>query len=496
MRTPLLLDLVAGAASDRPAITSALGAFTFGQLQQAVVNVASVLADRPAGSVGFLGENSPAFPITMYAGALAGRVFCPLNYRLPDDRLHALLRRLAPATVIVDDEMAGRAAGIEGIDLLPRNELLDIARRAPSTEWVAPEDGPDVAVQLFTSGTSGEPKAAVLKHENLTSYVLQTVEFLGADEGEKALVSVPPYHIAGVSGVLTGTYSARHVAQLESFSPEGWVEAVNTHGATHAMVVPTMLGRILDVIEAGAAPLPSLKALAYGGGRMPEPVIRRALIMLPHVAFTNAYGLTETSSTISVLGPDDHEAARRGDAAALRRLSSVGKPVDGIAVEIRDAEGRVVPTNAPGEIWVRGDQVSGEYADRKVKDEQGWFPTKDLGWFDDDGYLYIDGRLDDVIVRGGENISPGEIEDVLREHPAIDDIAVAGAPDVEWGEKVVAFAVLKEGQAATVEELQDWVRSRLRSTKTPQEIHFRADLPYNETGKLLRRVLRDTLVMA
>ncbi|MFA7587943.1 MAG: fatty acid--CoA ligase family protein, partial [Novosphingobium sp.] len=383
-------------------------------------------------------------------------------------------------------------AGIAGIDVLSRSALAELSA-GPGTRQTEEDDTAHPAVLLFTSGTSGEPKAATLSHDNLTSYVLQTVEFFGAGEDEGALISVPPYHIAAVSSLLSSVYSGRRMIQIESFEPRLWVDSARQFAATQAMVVPTMLGRILDTLEADGQTIPSLRSLAYGGGRMPLPVIHRALRALPAVSFTNAYGLTETSSTIALLGPEDHALARAGDPQGLARLGSVGKPVPGIEVEVRDGDGRPVAPNTPGEVWVRGSQVSGRYVGRNDTDSEGWFPTRDRAWFDADGYLYLDGRLDDVIVRGGENISPGEIEDVLREHPAVADIAVIGIPDLEWGERIAAFVVLRD-TAAAHEELREWVRVRLRSTRAPEDIHVRTALPYNETGKLLRRVLRDELI--
>jgi fatty-acyl-CoA synthase len=208
------------------------------------------------------------------------------------------------------------------------------------------------------------------------------------------------------------------------------------------------------------------------------------------VDFVNAYGLTETSSTIAVLGPDDHrEAMASSEEAVRRRLGSVGRPLPTLEVEIRGPEGELLPAGQSGEIYVRGEQVSGEYLHKKAVQEDGWFATNDGGWMDDDGYLYVEGRLDDVIVRGGENISPGEIEDVLREHPQVADVAVLGLPDNEWGERVAAAVVAKDGQPSD-DELAGWVRARLRSTKTPEVWAFREALPYNETGKLLRRQLK------
>lgn len=340
---------------------------------------------------------------------------------------------------------------------------------------------------LFTSGTTGEPKAAILGHENLTSYVLSTVEFAGSDDDEAAVVSVPPYHIAGASAILSSIFSGRRIVYLESFEPAAWVDAMTTERVTHAMVVPTMLTRILDELEARGATLPDLRALSYGGGPMPLPVIERALQMLPHVNFVNAYGLTETASTIAILGPDDHRLAFGSDDPAIRRrLTSVGRPLPTVELSIRDPLGVPVHANDRGEVWVRGTQVSGRYQGRDAGDDDGWFATRDSGEFDTDGYLYLHGRLDDVIVRGGENLSPGEIEAVLAEHPSVESCAVVGVPDAEWGERVVAAVVLRCGTSATQDELRNLVRDRLRSTKTPELIDFRDELPINETGKLLR----------
>jgi acyl-CoA synthetase (AMP-forming)/AMP-acid ligase II len=208
--------------------------------------------------------------------------------------------------------------------------------------------------------------------------------------------------------------------------------------------------------------------------------------------FTNAYGLTETSSTIALLAPDDHRAAASSDDPEIRRrLTSVGRPLPSVEVQIRDEAGRVLGPGEPGEIYVRGEQVSGEYLGRgSTVDGEGWFPTRDSGAMDDEGYVFIEGRADDVIVRGGENMSPGEIEDVLLEHEAIEDAAVVGIPDEQWGEAVAAAVVTKPGRSVSEEEIRSWVKDRLRSSRTPQRIDFRDELPYNEIGKLLRRKLR------
>jgi acyl-CoA synthetase (AMP-forming)/AMP-acid ligase II len=227
---------------------------------------------------------------------------------------------------------------------------------------------------------------------------------------------------------------------------------------------------------------------------MPVPVIQRAMEMLPHCGFVNAYGLTETSSTIAVLGPDDHRVAFASDDDHVRaRLGSVGRPLPTLELEIRDPDGRLVAQGETGEIYVRGDQIAGEYDGRSALTHDGWFPTNDGGRLDVDGFLYVEGRLDDVIVRGGENMSPGEIEDVLVLHPCVADVAVTGVPDDEWGEVVAAAVVLEPGTNASETDLQEWVRTHLRSSRVPVIVDMRTELPYNETGKLLRRVLREEL---
>ena len=229
---------------------------------------------------------------------------------------------------------------------------------------------------------------------------------------------------------------------------------------------------------------------------MPQSVIERALELFPDANFANAYGLTETSSTLSILGPEDHRAAITSDDPRVRRrLVSVGQPLPAIEVEIRDEDGNALAANERGEIYVRGEQVSGEYLGKgsRVLDD-GFFPTRDGGSLDEDGYLFIEGRIDDIIVRGGENISPGEIEDVLLKHEALADAAVVGLPDEQWGEKVVAAVVCKADAAATEAELQQWVKDRLRSSRTPEIFEFWPELPYNETGKLLRRTVRARLM--
>ena len=491
MHTGLLLEMAADGMGDRIAVGRIGSGLTYADLLGNVRRASAALS-RHEGMIVHVGLNSPALQLGLFSAGQLGRPFSPLNYRLPDADLRKILARTAPSIAIVDDTDLHRVQGVEGVTILPRSEFLALAAAHDAQIEESGADPEGIAVLLFTSGTTGEPKAAVLRHRHLTSYVMSTADFMGSDEDDAALVSVPPYHIAGIAAALGSVWTGRRVVQLEHFTPEDWVRLAEEERVSHAMVVPTMLGRILDVIERDSSALPNLRHLSYGGGRMPLSTIERALRILPGVDFVNAYGLTETSSTIAVLHPEDHRTALASeDPTIRRRLGSVGQPLPGLELDIRDTEGNPVPVGEPGEIWVRGEQVSGEYLSHRAVRDDGWFPTKDAGSLDEHGYLYIEGRLDDVIVRGGENISPGEIEEVLRSYDGITDAAVLGLPDKEWGERIVA--VLACDKLPDTDALKAFVRARLRSTKTPEQFFRRDALPYNETGKLLRRVLRDEL---
>ena len=491
----MLLEMAAEGMGDRVAIRSGDDALTTAELFQAAGVAAAEVRASGAKHVAVLDESSLAVPIALFASAWAGVPFVPLNYRLTGDELDALLDRIAPAYLVSDATRAAQLAG--RVDtVVSREDFLARARagQAGDADWAMDPD--EIAILLFTSGTTGAPKAAVLRHKHLTSYVLGSVEFGGAAEEAAGLVCVPPYHIAGVAALLSSIYSGRRIVQLPRFDAADWLALARRERVTNAFVVPTMMARIVDALEdAGSAELPELRALSYGGGKMPLTVIERAMALFPETDFTNAYGLTETSSTVTLLGPDDHRlAAAADDPAVRRRLVSVGRALPTVEIEVRDEEGRSLPAGERGEIHVRGEQVSGEYLGRgTLLNAEGWFPTRDGGFLDDEGYLFLEGRVDDVIVRGGENMSPGEIEDVLLAHEAVADAAVVGVPSEQWGEAVAAAVVLRPGHDANESELQEWVTQHLRSSRSPERIAFLAELPYNETGKLLRRVVRDEL---
>ncbi|MDA4106860.1 class I adenylate-forming enzyme family protein [Mycolicibacterium holsaticum] len=496
MSISLLLEMASSSDPDRTAVVSDELRLTTTELSELADGGAGAIAASGASHVAYVGTGGLMLPLLLFASARAGVAFTPLNYRLSSDGLRELIDRLPAPLVVADSEYHDAIAGA-GKQVIDAAEFVTAARAAePAAEFPDPDD---VGVVLFTSGTTSRPKAVELTHNNLTSYVTGTVEFASAEPDDAALICVPPYHIAGVGAALSNLYAGRKMVYLRQFDPREWVRLVRDEGVTTATVVPTMLDRIVTALETDPADLPTLRNLAYGGSKVALPLVRKALDLLPNVGFVNAYGLTETSSTIAVLSPDDHRAAlAAADAAVARRLGSVGQPVPGIEVQIRGEDGDVLGPGETGELFVRGDQVSGRYAEiGSVLDADGWFPTKDIAMLDEGGYLFIGGRSDDTIIRGGENISPAEIEDVLVEHPLVHECAVVGPEDPEWGQIIVAVVVpvvASDGRAnPDPDELREFVRRQLRGSRTPDRVVFRDELPTNATGKVLRRELVDEL---
>jgi acyl-CoA synthetase (AMP-forming)/AMP-acid ligase II len=497
MNLMMLLEMAASGLGDRAAVTSGALTLTYSELFDAAGAAAAEVSAAGVERLAVLDESSLAVPVGLFAGAWAGLPFVPLNYRLTGEELDALVAQIAPSYLVTDESRAPRLAGLPDTTVVTRASFLERARSGTCGEPSWSMDPDEIAILLFTSGTTGPPKAAVLRHKHLVSYILGSVEFGSAAEDDAALVCVPPYHIAGMAAIASSVYAGRRIVQLPNFTAEGWLELARAERVTNAFVVPTMLARIIDALgDAENADLPDLRALSYGGGKMPQSVIERAMKLFPGTAFTNAYGLTETSSTIAILGPEEHRAAAESDDPRIRRrLVAVGRPLPSVEVEIRDDEGNPVGPGERGEIYVRGEQVSGEYLGRGSRlDRDGWFPTRDGGSMDADGYLFLEGRVDDIIVRGGENISPGEVEDVLLEHADVADAAVVGVPDEQWGEAVAAAVVTAEGSIVTADALRSWVKEHLRSSRAPERIEFCDELPYNEIGKLLRRRVRARLL--
>jgi acyl-CoA synthetase (AMP-forming)/AMP-acid ligase II len=488
MNLAMVLDMVADGMPDRVLVGDRETGLTATRLRAKVLAGADLIAATGADRLVYLGPNAPAFPVALFAAVLAGVPFLPVNYRLGDEQLTEVLNRGAGTPLVVTDTPQ-RAVGLPTVGL---DEFLALPAGAESSDAAQTLDPESVAVLLMTSGTTAAPKSAVLRHRNLTAYIFGSVEFAAVPETDATLVSVPPYHIAAVANALSNLYSGRRIVYLDRFSPQAWLDEVERESITHAMVVPTMLVRIVAELEArgGAGPR-SLRSISYGGAKIAQEVVERALRLFPDTGFVNAYGLTETASSIAVLGPDDHRAALdSADPAVRARLGSVGRALPAVEIEVHDDEGRPSAPGELGDIVVRGEQVAGEYLETGATDRPGgWFPTRDRGYLDADGFLFVRGRADDTIIRGGENIAPAEIEDVLAHHPAVLECVVAGVTDVEWGQRIAAFVVRRPGTALDGAELRSWARERLRGSKTPDEVVFVDELPTTPTGKVLRREL-------
>jgi len=505
----MLLDMAADGFPDRCVVGRRELGLTAARLRELVGGGAGLLRARSASALVYLAVNGPAFPVALFAAARAGIPLVPVSYRLGDAQLQGLLAR-HPGALVVTDEGHAEAVVRAGLVAMSPAEWLERAAAAGADADADAGDGDEgddgaegvPAVIIYTSGTTAAPKGVLLRHDNLVSYVINSTEFAGAGEDEAALMSVPPYHIAAVSNVLTNLYAGRRFIVLENFTPAQWLAEVRAEEVTNAMVVPTMLARIMELPRAELA-VPSLRTLAYGGARMPEKVIEQALVTWPDVDFVNAYGLTETSSTITVLGPEDHRAAlASADPAVRARLRSVGTVVPAIELEIRDEGGALVAPGESGRVWVRGEQVSGKYAGGASSvDESGFFDTRDRGHLDSEGYLFLEGRVDDTIIRGAENIAPAEIEEVLLSHPAVADAVVVGVPDDEWGQRIEAVVVPAAGHSGLSGEpgidtaaLREYVRARLRGSRTPAQVTCWPELPRTVTGKILRRQVVSDLV--
>ena len=375
------------------------------------------------------------------------------------------------------------------------HKLAELVETAAPDESEAEVDDQETSVLMYTSGTTSLPKGVMLSFHDFTAYVTANVEMADGTDRGTALVCVPFYHIAGTTAMMTSIWTGRRMIVMPQFEAKTWLNLVEQEQVTHAFVVPTMMKQLLDEPGFAKTDLSSLQNLAYGGAAMPLPVIRKAIAAFPKtVGFVNAYGQTETTSSLTVLGPDDHRLEGNPEQVELKlkRLNSIGKPLPDVEVMVRDEYSNRLHPGQVGEIVIRTPRIMKGYAGRADDNalSDGWRATGDLGWVDDDGYVFFAGRKDDMIIRGGENIAPAEVESVLMSHPAIEEAAVVGEPSEEWGQILKAFVVARPGQDISSDDLKAFCTSRLASFKRPELYEFLPELPKNALGKILRKDLR------
>ena len=336
----------------------------------------------------------------------------------------------------------------------------------------------------------------MLTHDSFASFILSTVDPADPDVEETNLITVPFYHIAGLQAALAAVYGGRTLVVMRQFEAVEWMEQAERFGANRAMLVPTMLKQLVEHPRFDDFDLSSLNVITYGAAPMPLEVIRQAIGKFPGVRFINAFGQTETASTITMLPPEDHVLGGNPEEieTKLRRLTSIGKPLEDVEVEIVDENGQPVALRETGEIVARGARMMAGYwrQDSATRDtlRSGWVYTGDLGYKDEDGYIYLAGRARDFIKRGGEMISPEEVEQILRSHPEVDDAAVIGVTDPDWGEEVRAL-VVSRSRALTEDEVIEHCHERLAGFKRPRSVVFINELPRNVMGKVLKRDLRE-----
>ncbi len=513
MNTTEFLSVTAAIVPDREAIIFDNRRIHYAQLQERVNRLANALADLgvgPGDRVAAMQVNCNEHIETYFAAAKLDAMFVPVNFRARADELTFMLNDSGSKALVVgqryQDMVRSIKPSLTSTELLialeaPGEGMLfydDLLKKASDEERFPTNDDEDVTIIMFTAGTTGTPKGVMLTHGSFSSYILANVEPVDPEgQAEKNIVTVPLHHIAGMQAVLSAIYGGRTLVLQRQFDAEEWMALVQKEHVNRAMMVPTMLKQLMDQPKFGNYDLSSMKVITYGAAPMPVPVIREAIKKFPSTRFINAFGQTETASTITMLPPEDHMLDEKDPdfEKKLKRLSSIGKPLPDVEVRIVNEDGKDVSSGQVGEIVARGQRLMKGYWNREEATKEtlrsGWLYTGDLGYWDDDGYIFLAGRAKDFIKRGGEMVAPEEVEQVLMSHPAVDEAAIIGVPDDYWGERVRAVVVKKAGHNLTPQELIEHCRPRMAGFKRPEDVVFVAELPRNPMGKVLKRVLRD-----
>lgn len=489
----------------RVAVQGPDGDRTFGELADRVTRIANgLLAQglRPGDRVLDLQRNSTAYLETDLAIRAAGLVRAALNYRLHASDWERIAADSGARGLVYHPDFAEPTEALRGaIDVVvcvgdgPGLSLEELVATAPATR-LAPLD-PDALCGLhYSSGTTGHPKGAQRTHRNwMASVVNMTHDVLGGPPGpDDCYVHAGPItHTSGLFVLPFLVAGARQIVQ-PSWEPRAFVEAVRERGATHTAVVPTMVARLLAT-DADRDSLRGLKMLGYAGAPMPQEQVRRAHERLtPNLV--QYYGLVEAIPPVTVLDADDHA---RGLAGEPELLTSAGRPALGVEIAVVDESGRHVPAGETGEVVTRGDHVmagywnSGRRTDLSKSVVEGWLHTGDLGRLGADGHLWLVDRKGDMIISGGYNIYPREVEDVIAEVPGVAEVAVVGVADADWGQRVVALVTARPGAHVDTDAVLAHCRERMASYKKPKEVRVVSEFPLNSTGKIAKKVLRDRL---
>ncbi|MFH1383242.1 MAG: long-chain-fatty-acid--CoA ligase [Chloroflexota bacterium] len=513
MNTAEFLTIAASICPDKEAIVFEDKRYTYSQLNERATRLGNALLKlgvKKGDRIAMMQVNTNQCVEAYFATAKIGGIYLPLNFRAKASELVYLLNSSEATTIFVGDRYTELAESVKSeakslknlVSLDKKQEGMlyyeDLITSSPTDDIFTEVDDNDTTILMYTAGTTGFPKGVMLSHNSFSVYVLENVTPADPETNEKNILTVPLYHIAGMQAMMAAIYGGRTLVMERQFDPKEWMELVQGEKVSRAMMVPTMLKQLMDHPDFNKYNLRSLKVITYGAAPMPFEIIKKAVEVFPGVGFINAFGQTETASTVTMLGPEDHNISgtEAEKEKRLKRLSSIGKPMADVEMKVIDESSQDLPPGEVGEIVARGPRVmSGYWKDKektdKTIDKEGWVHTGDLGYRDEDGYFFLAGRNTDMIKRAGELISPEEVEAVLRTNPKVDDVAVIGVPDLEWGELPLAITVLKQGVQATPEELMEYCRANLASYKRPRGVVFVDDLPRNPMGKVLKRVLRE-----
>jgi long-chain acyl-CoA synthetase len=491
--------------ADHPALTFEGRELTYGELDRRANRVANALTAAGIGRgdrVALLDRNVPELFELIFGAAKIGAVTVPVNWRLAPPEIRQIVNDAHARMLVVGAEFDAAVREIAA-DLPTVGQLLDTepgGARQSFGEWrdahsdddpAVPVGPDDVVTQFYTSGTTGLPKGAMLTNANLFALLGAANALLNLSERSVCLVSMPTFHVAGAGWALYGMMNGSHNVMLRDVDLGAILDVIPRYRITHTVFVPALLLFLLNTPGVHDTDYSSLEAILYGASPISEQVLRDSIACFG-CGFFQMYGLTETNGGVVVLPPEDHDVGGPN----AHRLRAAGLPLPGVRLRIADGDGKECPTDEVGEVWIHSPSTMAGYwnmpeATAASITEDGWFRSGDAGYLDADGYLYIHDRVKDMIISGGENIYPAEVESVLMSHPAVADVAVIGVPDDRWGEAVKAVLVPAADAPATDQELIAFCRENLAHYKCPTSVDRVDGLPRNPTGKVLKRELRE-----
>ncbi len=494
---------------DAPALTCARSIITWAELDERSSRAGVSLASGGLGAkdrVAFVGKNGREYFELLFGAAKLGAVLVAVNWRLSPGEMASIVRDSGAGVLVLDAEFAPSLDAVRDA-LGPLKQVVMFGSSAEGFEGTAPYEewlaaggtdpghlaGPEgIALQLYTSGTTGLPKGAMLTNANMHLLNGAAQDMFGIDDESINIVVLPTFHIAGSGYALVGMAQGCHTILLRDFDPAAVLEAMQRHRVTNAFFVPAMLAALSAFPGAADGDYGALRSIIYGASPITEESLKLAMGTFG-CGFVQVYGMTETTGAITQLAAEDHDP----DGPRSHLLRSAGRPFGWVEMRIVDAEtGEDRPPGEIGELWTRSQQNMLGYwhnpeATRQTITEDGWLRTGDAGYIDAEGYLFLTDRVKDMIVSGGENVYPIEVENVLAAHPAVADVGVIGVPDERWGETVKAIVVLAPGASAEPAELIAFCRDRIAHFKCPTSVDFIEELPRNPSGKILKRELRE-----